>query len=86
MKTLRETLIGLMESESNTNSTGLTLSPAGWGVTFQKSDLVEGEVMILSKESLTEFARGGAWDDDMVYAACEWIENNLGEWTRSEEN
>jgi hypothetical protein len=74
-----------MESESDTNQTGLTLSPDGWGLTFQRADLGEGEVVILAKESLHEFAQGGQWDEDLLDAAEEWITDNLGEWMRSQE-
>jgi len=86
MRTLKDALIWLMGSESNTNQTGLTLSPEGWGVTFQPADLGNREVMIISKPSLIDdFAGGQAWDALMIAAACEWIETNVGDWTQSQD-
>lgn len=81
-KSLRATIIDLMEHPSNTNQTGLTLSPAGWGLTFQREDLRGGEVMVISKDSFHDWADGHEWDDHQYTLAAEYVTDNIGDWLR----
>jgi hypothetical protein len=79
--TLKSKIVDLIESSANTNQTGLTLSPeSGWGLTFQTSDLQDGEIMVISKEGLQEWADGHEWTDEQYDQAAEYITDNLGDW------
>lgn len=84
---LEEALVELINHPSNTNQTGLSLCPeVGWRITFTPSDRGDGEVMVLAKESLIEWADGHAWDELQYALAADWTRDNLGEWIRREEN
>lgn len=84
---LQEAIIELIEHPSNTNNTGLSLCPQlGWRLTFNDYDRGDGEVMVLAKESLIEWADGQAWDELQYYLADKWVLDNLSEWLRREEN
>ena len=81
MNTLKSQIVRLMESTSNTNQTGLTLSPEyGWNITFTPMDREEGAIMVLSKEGLQEWADGHEWDAEQYDLAAEYITDNLGDW------
>jgi hypothetical protein len=81
--TLKSQIVRLMESTSNTNQTGLTLSPEyGWNITFTPMDREEGAIMVLSKDGLQEWADGHEWDDEQYDLAAEYITDNLGDWLR----
>lgn len=81
MNTLKSQIVRLMESTSNTNQTGLTLSPEyGWNVSFIPSDREDGAEMIITKEELNEWADGNDWDDAQFDLAAEFITDNLRDW------
>jgi hypothetical protein len=84
--TLQEAIAELINHPSNTNLS-LSLSPeVGWGLTFTPSDRGEGEVLVLAKESLIEWANGFEWTELQYALAADWIRANLGEWIRNEPN
>lgn len=80
--TLKENLARLMQSQADTNQTGLTISPAGWGITFQTSDLGENEVMVINKDGILNWADGD-WNETTAELAAEFIADNLEQWLRS---
>lgn len=85
--TLQEAIAALIEHPANTNHTGLSLCPeVGWRLTFTPSDRSEGEVAILAKEQLHEWAGGHAWDELQYGVAADWIRDMLGGWLRDEPN
>jgi hypothetical protein len=85
--TLQEAIAELINHPSNTNSTGLSLCPeVGWRLTFSPSDRGDGEVVVLSKEALAEWADGHEWTELQYAIAADWIRANLGEWIRNEPN
>jgi hypothetical protein len=81
MNTLKSQIVRIIESSANTNQTCITLSPEyGWNVSFIPSDREDDAEMIITKESLNEWADGNAWDDAQFDLAAEFITDNLGEW------
>jgi hypothetical protein len=85
--TLQEAISEIIQHPANTNHTGLSLCPeVGWRLTFTPSDRGEGDVMVLAKESLQEWADGHEWTELQYALAADWIRDNLGEWIRHEEN
>jgi hypothetical protein len=84
-KSLRATIIDLMEHPSNTNQTGLTISPElGWRLTFSNQDREENAVMLICKESLEEWNDGHGWDDHAAELCAEWITDNAKSWLKAD--
>lgn len=86
-KSLNAALYRVITSQGDSNQTALTHTPSTgeFGISFMPSDLGEGEIPLINRDSLNTWNQGEAWDDNALSICADWVADNLGEWIRNEE-
>ena len=78
------TMIGRIATlGGDSNQVCLSTHPElGWGISTWRGDLHAGEVRLISRDSMAEWARTPAfeWSEDIILALADWIYSEHANW------